>query len=75
MNTAIFAFPGNSVLSPKSLNLGLQKVDETPVIDMGPYYLAALVNLLGPAKVAPVYLLRAKKRTIGVGPKKGKKLK
>ena len=44
---------------------------------MGPYYLTALVNLLGPAKeVKAASLMRgASFRTIGIGPKKGKKLK
>ena len=43
---------------------------------MGPYYLTALVNLLGPAKfVTSTCSINAKKRIIGIGPKKGKKIK
>ena len=53
------------------------KKEGGPVIDMGPYYLTALVNLLGPAKeVKAASLMRgASFRTIGIGPKKGKKIK
>ena len=43
---------------------------------MGPYYLTALVSLLGPAKEVISQSEKGKKmRTIGIGPKKGKKLK
>ena len=43
---------------------------------MGPYYLTALVNLLGPAKEVSGSMMRGvKKRIIGIGPKKGKKFK
>ena len=43
---------------------------------MGPYYLTALINLLGPAKyVTSICNHNTKKRIIGIGPKKGKKLK
>ena len=43
---------------------------------MGPYYLTALVNLLGPAKEVSGSIMRGvKKRTIGIGPKKGRKFK
>ena len=43
---------------------------------MGPYYLTALVNLLGPAKEVTGSVMRGvKKRTIGIGPKKGRKFK
>ena len=47
-----------------------------PLFDMGPYYLTALVNLLGPAK--EVFSQSEKgisKRVIGIGPKKGKRFK
>ena len=38
---------------------------------MGPYYLTALVNLLGPAKEATGSIMRGvKKRIIGIGPEK-----
>ena len=43
---------------------------------MGPYYLTALVNLLGPAKsVVSISNHNTKKRIIGIGPKKGKRIK
>ena len=43
---------------------------------MGPYYLTALVNLLGPAKnVQGRSLKMFDEREIGIGPKKGKKFK
>ena len=43
---------------------------------MGPYYLTALVNLLGPASyVTSTCNYNTKKRIIGIGPKKGKKIK
>ena len=43
---------------------------------MGPYYITALVNLLGPArKVTSTIIQGQKYRTIGIGPKKGKKFK
>ena len=45
-----------------------------PVIDMGPYYLTALVNLLGPEVLSQSEKGNAK-RVIGIGPKKGKKFK
>ena len=43
---------------------------------MGPYYLTALVNLLGPAReVTSISAKGVDKREIGIGPKKGKKFK
>ncbi len=43
---------------------------------MGPYYLTALVNLLGPAKKVSGRIVEGKKkRTIGIGPKKNKTFK
>ena len=43
---------------------------------MGPYYLTSLVNLLGPAEnVLSQSLMGKNKRTIGIGPKKGKNFK
>ena len=43
---------------------------------MGPYYITALVNLLGPAKKVTGTIIQGQKyRTIGIGPKKGKKFK
>jgi predicted dehydrogenase len=37
-------------LTIQTQNHGFAKKEGGPVIDMGPYYLTALVNLLGPAK-------------------------
>ena len=43
---------------------------------MGPYYITALVNLLGPAKKVSGKIINGSKyRTIGIGPKKGRKFK
>jgi predicted dehydrogenase len=43
-----------------------------PVFDMGPYYITALVNLLGPVKrVVSVGKNTIPKRSIGSGPRKG----
>ena len=43
---------------------------------MGPYYITALVNLLGPAKKVTGTIIQGQKyRTIGIGPKRGKKFK
>ena len=47
--TAIFAFPGIQSYHPNP-EPWFKKKGGGPVIDMGPYYLTALVNLLGPAK-------------------------
>ena len=38
----------------------VRKKEGGPVIDMGPYYLTALVNLLGPAKEVREYNERSK---------------
>ena len=68
----IFAFPGVQTFHPNPeswFNKG-----GGPVIDMGPYFFTALVNLLGPAKNVRA---RGKKfsdqREYQVGPKKNKK--
>ena len=76
LGNAIFAFPGVQSYHPNP-EPWFAKKEGGPVIDMGPYYLTALVNLLGPAKeVKAASLMRgASFRTIGVGPKKGKKIK
>ena len=43
---------------------------------MGPYYLTAIVNLLGPAKKVTGSIMEGvKRRTIGIGPKKNKTFK
>ncbi len=73
--TAIFAFPGIQSYHPNP-EPWFKKKGGGPVIDMGPYYLTALVNLLGPAKyVTSICNYNTKKRIIGIGPKKGKKIK
>ncbi len=73
--TAIFAFPGIQSYHPNP-EPWFKKKGGGPVIDMGPYYLTALVNLLGPAKfVTSTCNINTKKRIIGIGPKKGKKIK
>ena len=76
LGNAIFAFPGVQSYHPDP-EPWFAKKEGGPVIDMGPYYLTALVNLLGPAKeVKAASLMKgAKFRTIGIGPKKGKKIK
>ena len=72
---AIFAYPGIQSYHPNP-EPWFQKNEGGPVIDMGPYYLTALINLLGPAKNVFSQSLKGKTtRTIGVGPKKGKKFK
>ena len=44
-------------------------------MDMGPYYITVLVNLLGPAKeVQGREFTGSEDRVIGIGPKKGKKI-
>ena len=76
LGNAIFAFPGVQSYHPNP-EPWFAKKEGGPVIDMGPYYLTALVNLLGPAKeVKAASLIKGSKfRTIGIGPKKGKKIK
>ena len=73
--TAIFAYPGIQSYHPNP-EPWFAKKGGGPVIDMGPYYLTALVNLLGPAKeVSSTSSKGVEKRTIGIGPNKGKNLK
>ena len=75
LGNAIFAFPGVQSYHPNP-EPWFSKKEGGPVIDMGPYYLTALVNLLGPAKEVTGSIMRGvKKRIIGIGPKKGKKFK
>ena len=72
---AVFAFPGVQSYHPNP-EPWFAKKEGGPVIDMGPYYLTALVNLLGPAKKVTGSIVNGKKtRTIGIGPKKNKKFK
>tara|TARA_Y100000590_G_scaffold341030_1_gene389033 strand:+ start:814 stop:1971 length:1158 start_codon:yes stop_codon:yes gene_type:complete len=75
LGNAIFAFPGVQSYHPNP-EPWFAKQEGGPVIDMGPYYITALVNLLGPAKKVKGSLMNgANYRTIGIGPKKGKKIK
>ena len=75
LGNAIFAFPGVQSYHPNP-EPWFAKKEGGPVIDMGPYYLTALVNLLGPAKkVTGSVVNGVKKRTIGIGPRKNKTFK
>ena len=75
LGNAIFAFPGVQSYHPNP-EPWFSKNEGGPVIDMGPYYLTALVNLLGPAKkVSGSTMEGVKRRTIGIGPKKNKTFK
>ena len=72
---AIFAYPGIQSYHPNPESWFAKK-GGGPVVDMGPYYLTALVNLLGPAKEVLSQSEKGKEtRVIGIGPKKGKKFK
>ena len=72
---AIFAYPGVQSYHPNP-EPWFSKKGGGPVIDMGPYYLTALVSLLGPAKEVFSQSEQGKKtRTIGIGPKKEKNSK
>ena len=75
LGNAIFAFPGVQSYHPNPEPWFADK-EGGPVIDMGPYYFTALVNLLGPAKQVQGRCLKVfKQREIGIGPKKGKTFK
>ena len=75
IGNAIFAFPGVQSYHPNP-EPWFAKKEGGPVIDMGPYYLTALVNLLGPAKEVSGRIIRGGNyRKIGIGPKKGKNFK
>ena len=75
LGNAIFAFPGVQSYHPNPESWFDIK-GGGPVIDMGPYYFTALVNLLGPAKnVQGRSLKMFGEREIGIGPKKGKNFK
>jgi predicted dehydrogenase len=75
LGNAIFAFPGVQSYHPNP-EPWFANNGGGPVIDMGPYYITALVTLLGPVKSVTS---RSKKvfleREIGIGPRKGKKIK
>ena len=67
-----FAFPGVQSFHPEPESWF--KKGGGPVIDMGPYYFTALVNLLGPAKCVRAKATKVHDyRTIETGPKKGDK--
>ena len=67
-----FAFPGVQSFHPEPESWF--KKGGGPVIDMGPYYFTALVNLLGPAKCVRAKATKVYDyRTIETGPKKGDK--
>ncbi len=71
LGNAIFAFPGVQSYHPNPEPWFAAK-EGGPVIDMGPYYFTALVNLLGPAKsVHGISTKVFNKRVIGIGPKEG----
>ena len=75
LGNMVFAFPGVQSYHPNP-EPWFAKKEGGPVIDMGPYYLTALVNLLGPAKEVSGSIMKGvKKRVIGIGPRKGKKIK
>ena len=75
LGNIIFAYPGVQSYHPNP-EPWFAKKEGGPVIDMGPYYLTALVNLLGPAKqVWGSLMWNKKKRVIGIGPRKGKSIK
>tara|TARA_Y100000590_G_scaffold330112_1_gene374930 strand:+ start:2514 stop:3662 length:1149 start_codon:yes stop_codon:yes gene_type:complete len=67
-----FAFPGVQSWHPNPEPWFVE--GGGPILDMGPYYYTMLVNLLGPAKNIRAYSTKVSKfRSIGDGPKKGKK--
>jgi predicted dehydrogenase len=73
LGNAIFAYPGVQSYHP-SPEPWFAYNEGGPVVDMGPYYITALVTLLGPvknvtSKSKKVFL----ERVIGIGPRKGKK--
>ena len=73
LGNAIFAFPGVQSYHPNP-EPWFASNEGGPVIDMGPYYITALVNLLGPAiNVSSKSKKVFKKREIGIGERKGNK--
>ena len=75
LGNATFAYPGVQSYHPNP-EPWFAKKEGGPVIDMGPYYLTALVNLLGPAKKVTGSIMNGvKRRTIGIGPRKNKTFK
>ena len=75
LGNAIFAFPGVQSYHPNP-EPWFAENEGGPVIDMGPYYLTALVNLIGPAKQVQGRCTKVfEEREIGIGPKKDQKFK
>ena len=75
LGNIIFAYPGVQSYHPNP-EPWFAKKEGGPVIDIGPYYLTALVNLLGPAKqVWGSFMWNKKRRIIGIGPRKGRSIK
>ena len=75
LGSAFFAFPGVQSYHPNPESW-FDKKAGGPVIDMGPYYLTALVNLLGPVKkVFATTKKVSNQRIIGIGPRKSTKFK
>ena len=75
LGNIIFAYPGVQSYHPNP-EPWFAKKEGGPVIDMGPYYLTALVNLLGPIKqVWGSLMWNKKRRIIGIGPRKGRSIK
>ena len=67
---ATFSYPGPDAWHPSPEFLFQQGAG--PLLDMGPYYLTALVQMLGPVKTVSGFSSRAQgKRTIGSGPRAG----
>ena len=67
---ATFGYPGPDAWHP-SPDFLFQE-GGGPLLDMGPYYLTALVQMLGPVKTVSGFSSRAQgKRTIGSGPRAG----
>jgi predicted dehydrogenase len=72
--TALMLCPGHERWHPSPEFY--YEVGGGPMFDMGPYYLTALLNLLGPVKrIAGVATTAIPERTITSEPKKGKKVK
>ncbi|WP_020574279.1 Gfo/Idh/MocA family protein [Actinopolymorpha alba] len=68
--TAFFVSPGPEPWHPDPEFY--YKPGGGPLLDMGPYYLSALVNLLGPIRRVTGRVGRARQeRTVGSGPKQG----
>ena len=73
LGNAIFAYPGVQSYHPNP-EPWFAKNEGGPVIDMGPYYITTLVNLLGPAiNVSSRSKKVFNEREIGIGQRKGAK--